>query len=528
MRASELRFVTLREWPADAVAAHERLLRRAGFVRKAEGGVYVFLPLGARVLRQMVRLFEADFEKAGIHPVVPPQGDSTREVLETARSQVRSWRSLPVRWYWLGTARDDECEPRGGLIHTREWQYVRVCAIERDRPSAEASAEALAHLLCRLLKRIGLTVVAGEGDGWQVLAPLAEANERLLLCASCRKGFVPEWCPLPASGGEPPKVDGLPPAEVVSTPNLRTVEEVARFLGVPESRLVKTLLVEADGHAVAVLVRGDHALSLPKLQRVLGASEVQMLSGERVEEVSGAPVGFAGPVGLHGVPLLADWAVREMQGFVVGANLEDAHRVNVCWGRDFAQPQWADLRVAVAGDLCALCGGALEERSGAVVAHVGYLSGGCNLLYDDAQGQQQEAHVLLSELNLTRTMALMVETGHDEDGIIWHPRAAPFEVVVLLLNPSEEQHLRVAERLTEQLQEAGLEVLLDDRDERAGAKFKDADLMGVPVQVVIGRSVAEGAVELRLRRERNSHRVAIEDAVIAVEQLLRRETGEDA
>ncbi len=525
MRASDLRLVTLREPPADAVALHERLLRRAGFVRKVEGGVYFLLPLGARVLGKMVRLLEAEFADAGYQQVVPPLTNAVQEVLEAARSQVRSWRSLPLGWYWVGAVRDEAAEPRGGLIHTREWYCLRAWAFDAERAAAEESARALATICSRALGHMGLEALPAQGDGWHVVTSLEGGEDRVLRCTTCSRAFVPEWCPVMSAAEEPVSADSVLPAEAVSTPDLRTVEEVARFLGVPASRLVKTLLVEADGKAVAALVRGDHDLSLPKLRHALGVREVQMLSAERVEEVTRAPVGFAGPVGLQGLPLIADDAVRAMQGFVVGANLPDAHRVNVCWGRDFAEPRWADLRTASSGDRCAFCGGELAERWGILLASVQPWAGAESPLYDDAQGHQQSVIITQSALNLTRTLAVLVEASHDADGIVWHPRVAPYEAVVLLLNPSEEEHRRVAERVTEQLRAVGMEVLLDDRDERAGAKFKDADLIGIPVQVVVGRSVAEGTVELRLRRDRNPHRVTLEDCVIAAQELLHQELG---
>lgn len=522
MRISELQVVTLREAPSDATTVHERLLRRSGFVRKVEGGVYFFLPLGVRVLRKIAHILRSEFEHAGFHPIEPPLVGASRETLEAARGQVRSWRSLPLRWYWIGGVRDENLEPKGGLLHTREWSYLQAWVFDAASTEATESARLLSELFCRALRRTGLDAVAAEGEQWWIIAAADVGPDRFLQCTGCGKRFAPDWCAVPSGTGEPASAGGVPPAEVVSTPNLRTVEEVARFLGVEPSGLVKTLLVEADGRAVAALVRGDHELSLPKLRRALGASHVEMLSAERVEHVTRAPLGFAGPVALEGVSLIADYAVRQMQGFVVGANLPDAHRVNVCWGRDFAEPRWADIRMATAGDRCASCGGELLESCGILLATVGSLSTPDDLVYDDVQGRQQRIHVTASWLNLTRAMAALVETNHDMDGIVWHPNVAPYEVIVLVLNPADEAVSHVAERLTEQLREAGLEVLVDDRDERAGAKFKDADLMGIPLQVVLGRGIAEGVVEIRLRRDRKPHRVAIEDAASAVLALLLR------
>ncbi|MGC8784621.1 MAG: proline--tRNA ligase [Armatimonadota bacterium] len=527
MRASQFPFATLRDAPADASSVHERLLRRAGFVRKAEAGTYVLLPFGARVLRRVEGLLEEECGAAGFHPVVTPLAEPEQAVLEAARPLVRSWRSLPVRWYTLNQIRDEEVEPRGGLLEARESVRLQMWSFDADAPSAEGSVALIRDTLVRACRRIGATTIAGEADGWLLLAEVESGEDVLLQCASCGTTATPEWYPLLAPDESAPSQEAVPPAEIVSTPDLRTVEEVARFLHVPTSRLVKTLLLEVDGKAIAALVRGDHELSLPKVQRALGASMVQMMSAEQVEAVSGAPVGFAGPVGLKNVPLVADRAVRGMQDFVVGANLADAHRVHVCWGRDFIEPTWADLRVASAGERCARCGGELVLRRGIFVGQVHLWQDEQEMVYDDAKGVQRPVQVTLGELNVTRTLAALVEANHDGDGMVWHPQVAPFEVVILLLNPSEEAHREVAERLYLHLQNHGIGVLLDDRDERAGAKFKDADLIGVPIQVVVGRSASEGMVEVRLRRDRQPHQVGVEDAPIVVEELLRRETEEE-
>lgn len=522
MRASQSLLNTLRGSPADAVSTHERLLRRAGFVRKEAGGVYTFLPLGARVLRRMVHLLERACEGAGFEQVVTPIEERGESVLRAVRALARSWRALPLRWYAWNRYRDEQIEPHGGLLETRERMVLHVWAFTADEESAGQAEVIMRDTLVHACRQMGLEVLAGEGDGWQIVGVVQDGEDRLLRCSQCGRAFVPDWCPLPVPAENPASCEGVPPAEVVQTPNLRTVEEVARFLRLPPSALVKTLLVEADGREVAVLVRGDHELSLPKVGRVLGADTVQMLSAERVEAISRAPVGFAGPVGLEGVPLIADWAVRQMQGFVVGANLADAHRVHVCWGRDFVEPSWADVRIGSDGDACGHCGGLLEERAGTRIGWIGRGKEAHDLTYDDADGVQRAIQMTFGELNLMRLLATVVEARADADGMVWHRHIAPFEAVILLLNPSDEASRQVAEGIYTTLRERGVDVLFDDRDERAGAKFKDADLIGVPVQVVVGRSASEGVVEVRLRRDHAPHRVAVEDVAIVVEELLHR------
>ncbi|GIV14795.1 MAG: proline--tRNA ligase [Armatimonadota bacterium] len=522
MRVAQFPFATLRDAPADASSVHERLLRRAGFVRKAEAGTYVFLPFGARVLRRMEDLLEKECEAAGFHRVITPLTGQVQAVIESARPWVRSWRCMPLRWYLLAQVRHEEVEPRGGLLEARETFRLQMWSFDADASSA-GSVALIREVLLRACRRMGAAVIAGEADGWSLLVAVEGGEDVLLQCSSCAAAAAPEWYPLPPPENAAPSYETVPDAEVVHTPNLRTVEEVAQFLRVPPSRLVKTLLLEVDGKAVAALVRGDHELSLPKVQRALGAGEAHMMSAERVEAVSRAPVGFAGPVGLEGVPLIADWAVRHMQDFVVGANVADAHRVHVCWGRDFAEPIWADLRMASAGDRCAHCGSELVLQQGIFAGRVHQGRGEYGLLYDDPQGAQQPVLVTMGELNLIRVLAAVVEANHDSDGMVWYPEVAPFEVVILLLNPSEETHRNIAEKLYLSLQERDIDVLLDDRNERAGVKFKDADLIGIPIQVVVGRSASEGLLEVRLRRDRQPHQVSVEDVPIVVEELLHRE-----
>lgn len=423
----------------------------------------------------------------------------------------------------LGQFRREDVEPHGGLLETRETVSLQMWSFEPDASSDMEGMMRIRDVFVRACQQMGAAMLAGECDGWSLLAVVEGGEDALLQCSSCGTAGVPEWYSLLCLEGAVPSCETVPTAEIVSTPDLRTVEDVARFLGVPPSKLVKTLLLEVDGRAVAALVRGDHELSLPKVQRALGAGEVQMMSAERVEAISRAPVGFAGPVGLEGVPLIADRAVRQIQDFVVGANLADAHRVHVCWGRDFPEPTWADLRVASAGDPCAHCGGELILQRGIMVGGIHRWGSNHSLIYDDARGLQRAVEVVVGELNLMRVLAALVEGNHDVDGMVWHARIAPFEVVILLLNPSEEAHRNIAERLYLSLQEQDIDVLLDDRDERAGAKFKDADLTGIPVQVVVGRLASAGQVELRLRRDRQPRQVAVEDISIAVEELIYRE-----
>lgn len=526
MELAQLPVFTTREPPADAGTRHESLLHRAGFLRKSQAGVYLLLPLGARTVRQMVRLLEQECANAGFLPVLVPLKRAEQAILDSARLYVRSWRALPVQWYLLQQVSLEEVEPRGGLLQTREYLSLQLWSFDANPTAAAESTERMRDLLLRFGRQAGMNVVAAQADGWRLMAAVESGEEPFAYCSTCGTVAMPEYYPLLPPREHPACCDDVPPAQVVATPDQHTVEEVSRFLQVSPSRVVKTLLLEVDGRAVAALVRGDHELSLPKVACALNAQSVQMMCAERVESISGAPLGFAGPVGLEGVPLIADWAVRQVQGFVVGANLENAHRVNVCWGRDFAEPLWADLRVADAGDQCAHCGGSIVRQQSICIGTVCRWHGEHGLMYDDAQGGQQSVEVTRAELNLFRTLAAMVEASSDQDGLVWHPRVAPFQAVILLLNPGERAQRDAAGQIYRHLRGYDIDTLLDDRDERAGVKFKDADLIGIPIQVVVGRTAAEGKVEVRLRRDRQPRPVAVEDTAIVVRELLYRELQE--
>lgn len=523
MHVIRWQFVTTREFPADAATRHERLLYRAGFLRKAQAGVYLWLPLGALTLRRMVQLLEEGCASTGFLPIVAPHCKTEQALVESVRPLVRSWRALPVRWYLLQQVIADEIEPRGGLLQTRESLGLQLWSFDADPAAAAASGEQMRDLLLRLCRQMGMEVVAAQGNGWHLMTALAEGEERFAQCLSCGAAALPEYTSILPPAEPSADAAGVPPAQVVSTPGQHTVEEISQFLQVPPSQVVKTLLLEADGQAVAALVRGDHELSLPKVAQTLNAQRVHMMGAEQVESVSGAPPGFAGPVGLEGVPLIADWAVRQVQGFVVGANRGDAHRIHVCWGRDFPEPLWADLRVATEGDRCVHCGGSLALRQAVCVGKVHPWQGEQTLVYDTAQGAQQPVQVTVAEMNLLRALAALVERSSDQDGLVWHARIAPFQAVVLALNPADPVQHDAAKQIYQHLRDYGIDALLDDRDERAGVKFKDADLIGIPVQVVVGRTAAEGKVEVRLRRDRQPRQVAVEDAAIVVRELIHRE-----
>jgi prolyl-tRNA synthetase len=370
-------------------------------------------------------------------------------------------------------------------------------------------------------------VVAASGGGrggWgtkEFELPTEVGESHYLRCESCGYSATPEVAEVKGEIAEPTEAEQ--PLERVETPDQRTIEQVTGFLGVPARQLVKTLIYAADGRVVAALVRGDRELSEDKLRAALGVKRLGMADSVTIGRVSGAPVGFAGPVGIKDAEIVADEEIRGERNFVTGGNAADLHVRNVNWGRDFEVTQWADLRNGVPGDLCPKCGQPLTAYRGIELAHIFKLgtiySEALEASFLDEDGQRKPMVMGCYGIGTTRLIASVVEAFHDEAGMIWPASVAPYEVEIILLNHDDSVQSEIAEKLYTELQEDGFEVLLEDRPERAGVKFKDADLIGIPGQVVVGRLAGEGKVEVR-RRGGESRTVSAEDAATAVRKLL--------
>ncbi|CUU34978.1 MAG: proline--tRNA ligase [Armatimonadetes bacterium] len=566
MRATRYFLPTLREVPAEAELASHRLLLRGGFIRKLAAGVYIYLPLGWRVIRKIEQIVREETDRIGgvelFMPALVPQelldetGRSGLEILfrlkdrhqrpftlgftheevitDIVRHTVSSYRQMPLVLYQIQTKFRDEPRPRGGVIRAREFLMYDAYSFDTDYDALERTYQAIRVAYVRMFQRMGLPTIIveaeagaiGGGSNEEFMIVAEGGEDKVLQCDTCGYGANAEKCELPDPQLTPPPVEGIPPAEKVATPNARTVEEVTAFLNTTADRLVKTLLMRVDGKPVAALVRGDRELNLYKLQHALDGESVEMMDAESIRQITNAPVGFAGPVGLPpDIPILADYELRGLQDFITGANEADAHLIHVCWGRDFPEPRWADLRVAEAGDKCPRCpNGTLREVRGIEVGHIFQLgvkySEAMGALYTDAEGNQKPIIMGCYGLGVSRCLAAVAEVHHDADGICFPITVAPFEVVLILVNPEDTSQREVAERLYAEMLQAGIEVLYDDRDERSGVKFKDADLIGIPIQVVVGRAVQEGAVEVRLRTDKTPHRVAAEQAVAHLQALI--------
>ncbi|SNB45717.1 proline--tRNA ligase [Geobacter sp. DSM 9736] len=561
MRYSQYFIPTVKETPADAEVISHQLMLRAGMIRKLAAGIYNYLPLGLRSIRKVENIIREEMNRAGaielLMPTVQPAelwqesgrweqygkellrfkdrkdaefclGPTHEEVItDLVRREVKSYRQMPLNLYQIQGKFRDEIRPRFGLMRGREFIMKDAYSFDVDEAGADNAYEKMYKAYRRIFERCGLKFRAVEADTGSIggtssheFMVLAESGEDAIVsCSACEYAANVEKaearqveCVVSAENG---------PLEKVLTPDRRSIEEVSSFLGVQSSALLKTLVLLADGEQVVALLRGDHDLNEIKLRNALGCDHVEMASDEQVESITGAPVGFAGPVGLS-VKIIADVAVRGMNNFVTGANAKDLHYKNVRFDRDFTPTMWADIRNVVQGDPCPRCsGGSLEMWRGIEVGHVFKLgmkySKALKATFLDAEGKEQTIFMGCYGIGVSRTVAACIEQNHDDNGIIFPLPIAPFHCIVSALDPKKDEVRIAAESLYEQLSAAGVEVLLDDRDERPGVKFKDADLIGIPLRLVVGsKNLAEGKVELKDRKTGEVRLLPMNDAVETV------------
>jgi len=567
MRWSRYFLPTLREDPKDAEAVSHKLMVRAGLIRRLGSGAYSYLPFGLRALQKAAAIVREEMDRAGAQELLMPAlqplelwkatgrdtvlgevllrvkdrtgkeqvlGPTHEEVVTDLVKEIQSHKQLPLTVYQIQTKFRDEPRPRGGVIRSKEFLMKDAYSFDADAEGLARSYQAMYDAYQRIFRRCGMQVLACEADpgamggdvSHEFMAPAPSGEDRVVRCAGC--GYAANLeaakCPAPpAPSGESPQ-----PLDTAMTPGQHTVEQVSRFLKVPPAKLVKTLLYDVEGgDPVAVLVRGDHEVNETKLARVLGTPRFRLAAPATIERLSGAPVGFTGPVGLKGVRVLADHAAVQVANAVTGANRAEAHHVNVNPGRDFQASQTADLRLITPGDPCPSCRGRLELLTAIEAGHVFKLG----TKYTQALGATVQgpsgalAPMLMGcyGIGINRILAAVIEQHHDEHGIIWPPALAPFQVVITVLESDHPEAARAGEEAQAALADAGLEALLDDRQQSPGAKLKDADLVGIPVQVVIGKVwKSERQLELVLRATKEKSRAAPEELVERVHKLVHK------
>jgi prolyl-tRNA synthetase len=545
MRYSHYLLNTLKETPADAEVISHQLMMRAGMIRKVAAGIYNYLPLGLRSIRKVERIVREEMDRAGaielLMPMVVPAelwqesgrweqygkellrfkdrkeadfclGPTHEEVItDIVRREVKSYRQVPLNLYQIQGKFRDEIRPRFGLMRGREFIMKDAYSFDLDEAGADVAYDKMYQAYRRIFERCGLRFRAVEADTGNIggtashefMVLAASGEDAIVSCDSCQYAANVEKAELRDPGQAAPAP--AQPLQRVLTPARKSIEDVALFLETAPERLVKTLILQTDaGETVAALLRGDRELNDIKLTRLLGCNWVELAPEEVVLRVTGAPSGFAGPVGLQ-LRLLADFEVRGMADFIAGANEKDAHLTGVNLGRDFSVETFADLRQAVAGDGCPRCAGKLESWRGIEVGHVFKLgtkySAALGATVLDEKGEERTLFMGCYGIGVGRTVAAAIEQNNDANGIIWPMPIAPFQVIVTMVNPKEDDVRLAAEKLYEELLALGVEALLDDRDERPGSKFKDADLIGIPLRVTVGaRGLKEGALELQERR----------------------------
>ena len=568
IRYSNYLMPTTKETPSDAEVASHRLMLRAGLIRKVASGIYSYLPAGLRVLRKVERILREEMDRAGAHEVLMPAlipselwkesgrweaygkellrfkdradrefclGPTHEEVItDLVRREIRSYRQLPMNLYQIQDKFRDEIRPRFGLMRGREFFMKDAYSFDADEGGAAESYRKMYEAYRRSFRRMGLEFRAVEADTGSIggsssheFMVIADSGEDAIVsCEACEYAANVEKAECASPGDRPSAIGGaLRAARKVSTPGKRTIEEVAGFLGIGRGALIKTMIFETDKGDVAVLVSGRYEINEVKVKNLLGADWVRLAAEERVRALTGAPSGYAGPVGLS-MRLLADHSVRRIAAGATGANEKDAHWVDVVPGRDFSPETYADLRLVTEGDDCPRCGGALRFSRGIEVGHVFRLgtkySKALSATYLDAAGKEQVIVMGCYGIGVGRTAAAAIEQHNDADGILWPISIAPFEVIVVPVNLKHEGLAREASLAAEGLSSRGIEVLLDDRDERPGIKFKDADLCGIPLRVTFGeKNLAAGFAEVRDRKTGETERVEIsrivETVVAAVE-----------
>ena len=551
MKLSALPLTTLKEVPAEAEVISHQLMLRAALVRRLASGLYSWMPMGLRVARKVERIVREEMDKAGalelLMPAVQPAelwqqsgrwekygpellrfhdrherefcfGPTHEEVItDIARRELRSYKQLPVNYYQIQTKFRDEIRPRFGVIRAREFVMKDAYSFHIDQASLQQGYEVMRDAYTRIFNRLGLgfRVVAADsgqigGSRSEEFHVLADSGEDAIAYSDV-DGFasnveLAEACP-PVE----PRAGAGDPVEAVSTPGVRTIQQLAEFLEIEAAGCVKTLLVEAeDGGLIGLVVRGDHELNALKAARLDGvATPLKMASADRVQTVTGCAPGFIGPVDLN-VPLYVDHSAAASADFVCGANRADEHLRHVNWERDVPLPTSADIRNVVSGDPSPVEGAPLKIARGIEVGHVFQLgtqySETMQATVVDDQGHERNLHMGCYGIGITRIVAAAIEQNHDERGIIWPEAMAPFQLSLIPINLHKSARVRQeADALYEQLCEAGLAVLYDDRDARPGVKFADTELLGIPRRIVIGeRGLDAGHYEYQSRRSADS------------------------
>jgi len=561
MRWTDALIPTLKEDPQDAEVISHKLMIRAALVRKLFSGAYSYLPLGLKVLQKVSDIIREEMNLSGAQELLlpamhPPElwkktgryellgavlikfkdrhnrelvlGPTHEEIItDLVANNIKSYKDLPLILYQIQTKFRDEPRPRFGVMRTSEFIMKDAYSFDRNIEGMEASYKKMYDAYCRVFERCGLPFIPVEADpgmmggsiSHEFMVPSEAGEDVIAVCRKCKYAASVQIavCKESRGSGVGSREKRMPITEV-ETPDIKTIEKVSEFLKAEPSKLVKTLLYKADSKYIALLIRGDFEANETKLKNYLKCDLLELADEKTIESIMGAPIGFSGPVGLKDARIVADNSVKNMINFITGANKKDAHLINVNTGRDFETKEFADFRMITKDDKCPSCGKDIDIKRAIEVGHTFKLGTkysetlGARILEQD--GKTVPAIMGCYGIGVTRIIPTLIETSNDKDGIIWPMSIAPYHIIIVALNIANKKVKDVSEEVYKDLTNAGYEVLFDDRDISAGIKFKDADLIGIPIQIIVGeKNARKNVVEIKNRRDRSVVEVKSKDAV---------------
>lgn len=559
MRMSQMLFSTQREVPSEAEAESHVLLLKAGMIRRLAAGVYALMPLGLRVYKKIENIIREEMDKAGAQELImsallPAEyyqesgrwdvfgtemikfkdrngrdfclGPTHEEIFaHVLRQELQSYKAMPKTIYQIQNKYRDERRPRFGMIRSREFVMKDAYSFDIDEAGLDASYQKMYDAYCKIFDRCGLKYVvvhadsgAMGGSGSQEFMVKSDiGDDTVASCPHCGYAANSELAACPKAE---PSTEEQEPLTKEHTPKAGTIEELVNFFNFGAEKFAKTLLYLADGKIIAAMVRGDREINETKLQNYLGCTNLDMASATDVREATGAEVGFAGPIGIKADRIIVDQEILGMSNFLIGANETDYHYKGVNYGRDFESKDVTDIRLIVKGDPCPSCGKDVELVNAIEVGHIFKLGTkyseamGCKFL--DQNAKEKPCIMGSYGIGLNRTMQAIIEQSCDADGIVWPDSVAPYNAIVIPVSAKNDEQMALANEIYDKLTQASIETLIDDRNERAGVKFKDADLIGIPHRITVGRRAAEGIVEYKPRNASDKADMNADEAIAKV------------
>lgn len=571
MKWSKYFIPTLKEVPSEAEAVSHRLMIRAGLIRKLASGAYTYLPLGLKVLKKVENIIREEMDKKGALELYLPSlqpvelwhesgrykdlgedlikfkdrhnrvmvfGPTHEEVItDLIRNHIKSYRQLPITLYQIQTKFRDEVRPRFGVIRSREFIMKDAYSFDKDNKGLDESYKKMYEAYEAIFRRCGLDAIPVEadsgvmgGDVSHEFMVLAESGEDLLAhCMACgyAASLAVAECRIAHSAKRIAKEEIL---KEVDTPGVSTIDKVSVFLKVKPEQMIKTLIYVADDKPVAVLIRGDHEANEAKIKKYLNCGNLEMATEDVIRKVTGGPLGFSGPVGIKDLRIIADNSIKGMPNFITGANKKDRHFINVNIGRDFDIKEWADLRMITGDDLCPNCSKTIKIEHAIEMGHVFKLglkySKAMKAEFLDEDGKLKPCVMGCYGIGVNRIIAAAIEMHNDEKGIIWPLSIAPFQALIVPINYAKDNIRETADSIYNDLRSKGIEVLLDDRNETAGVKFNDGELIGIPITIVIGeKGLKKGIIEIKDRRIGSISEIKIEDTIRYIPTIFNQDSS---